>query len=303
MPDLFHYCFTGIKVNEFTDASTSQMLDPAHARLGATDLVAAFGLPDEMLGTIVQPGTVLGPLRASVARRPGWRRCRSIAPATHDTGRGRRRRAGRRATAGRTSARGTWSLMGVELAEPLINERRPGATTSPTKAASAARSASSRTSWACGWCRSAAAPGSAAARIRLRELAELAEAAKPFVAVVDPDDTPFLSPGDMPRRSATSAAEPASERPTARATVRLCLESLALTYRRTLDRLEECTGRRIRHDPHRRRRRQNALLYQMTADASGRRSSPARSRRPPPATSPCRRWRPAFWEASPTLAT
>ena len=45
MPDLFHYFFTGIKVNEFTDASTSQMLDP-RTRTWAYDLVQAFGLPD-----------------------------------------------------------------------------------------------------------------------------------------------------------------------------------------------------------------------------------------------------------------
>src|SRR6185312_17103224 len=62
MPDLFHYFFTGIKVNEYTDASTSQMLDP-HTRTWASELVQAFGLPAHILGTLVQPGTVLGLLR------------------------------------------------------------------------------------------------------------------------------------------------------------------------------------------------------------------------------------------------
>src|SRR6266850_8558134 len=62
MPDLFHYFLTGIKVNEYTNASTSQMLDPA-TRSWAYGLVEKFGLPPRILGTIVQPGTVLGPLR------------------------------------------------------------------------------------------------------------------------------------------------------------------------------------------------------------------------------------------------
>src|SRR5437868_9276960 len=66
IPDLFHYFFTGIKANEFTDASTSQMLDPT-TRGWAYGLVQAFGLPTSVLGTLVQPGTVLGPLRTSVA--------------------------------------------------------------------------------------------------------------------------------------------------------------------------------------------------------------------------------------------
>src|SRR5438046_3865220 len=70
MPDLFHYLLTGIKVNEFTDASTSQMLDPfSHG--WAYDLIQKFGLPTKMLGTIVPPGTVLGPLRTSVATETG----------------------------------------------------------------------------------------------------------------------------------------------------------------------------------------------------------------------------------------
>src|SRR5437868_8800953 len=66
MPDLFNYFLTGIKLNEFTDASTSQMLDPT-TRGWAYGLVQAFGLPTSVLGTLVQPGTVLGPLRTSVA--------------------------------------------------------------------------------------------------------------------------------------------------------------------------------------------------------------------------------------------
>src|SRR5262249_5781989 len=62
MPDLFHYWFTGVKVNEASDASTSQMIDPV-AKNWAFDLVREFGLPANILGTLVPPGTVLGPLR------------------------------------------------------------------------------------------------------------------------------------------------------------------------------------------------------------------------------------------------
>ena len=70
MPDLFHYFFTGIKVNEFTDASTSQMLDP-RTRGWAYELLRALGLPSHFLGTLIQPGTVLGPLRTSIASSIG----------------------------------------------------------------------------------------------------------------------------------------------------------------------------------------------------------------------------------------
>ena len=70
IPDLFHYWMTGVKVNEYTDASTSQLID-AGTRSWARPLVRAFGIPEKILGTLVQPGTVLGPLRPSVhAVRP-----------------------------------------------------------------------------------------------------------------------------------------------------------------------------------------------------------------------------------------
>ncbi len=118
IPDLFHYWFTGIKVNEYTDASTSQMLDPT-TRTWARGLVARFGLPERMLGTLVKPGTVLGPLRGGLGGPTG---VPVIAPASHDTA---------AAVAGVPAqgdswayiSSGTWSLMGAEIAEPLTHDR------------------------------------------------------------------------------------------------------------------------------------------------------------------------------------
>src|SRR5262249_40227720 len=85
MPDLFHYFFTGVKVNEATNASTSQMIDP-HSGTWAHHLLSAFDLRARILGTLVPPGTVLGPLRSAVAADTGVNSIPVIAPATHDTG-------------------------------------------------------------------------------------------------------------------------------------------------------------------------------------------------------------------------
>jgi rhamnulokinase len=70
IPDLFHYWMTGNKVNEYTDASTSQMIHPA-SRTWARDLIRALGIPEKILGSLVQPGAVLGPLRPGVASQAG----------------------------------------------------------------------------------------------------------------------------------------------------------------------------------------------------------------------------------------
>jgi len=120
MPDLFHYWFTGLKVNEYTDASTSQMLDP-NSRQWAYSLIAAFGLPTKMLGTLVQPGAVLGPLRPALVQETGINAALVIVPASHDTASA--------VVAVPVSApswayisSGTWSLLGVELRQPLISE-------------------------------------------------------------------------------------------------------------------------------------------------------------------------------------
>ena len=139
MPDLFHYFFTGEKVNEYTDASTSQMLDPDHADLGGGPAAAQFGLPERIQGKIVQPGTVLGPLHPHGRGGNGPARGAVIAPATHDTA------AAVAAVPAQGDAwayisSGTWSLMGVEMARRASTTRR-WRPTSPTRAASAARCA------------------------------------------------------------------------------------------------------------------------------------------------------------------
>lgn len=154
--DLLHYWLTGIKVVEYTNASTTQMLDP-FARTWASDVVRKLGLPDRILGTVIQPGTVLGPLRPSVVRQTGLAPIPVVAPATHDTG----------AAVAAVPARGdswafissgTWSLMGTETREPITSEKASG-TTSRTKEASPARPGSSRTSWGCGSSRNAGVSG------------------------------------------------------------------------------------------------------------------------------------------------
>src|SRR5437773_3450283 len=63
MPDLFHWLLTGVKANEVKNASTTQFLNP-HTRTWASDLLGKFGLPSQILGNIVQPGTRLGKIQA-----------------------------------------------------------------------------------------------------------------------------------------------------------------------------------------------------------------------------------------------
>ncbi len=269
MPDLFHYFFTGIKVNEFTDASTSQMLDPT-TRGWAYGLVRSFGLPEKILGTIVQPGTALGPLRASVAAETGLNAAPVIAPASHDTA-----SAIAAVPASGDSwayiSSGTWSLMGVELPAPLVNEAALEANfTNEGGVAGTTRFLKNIMGlWLVQECRRAWER--AGTKYSYDELTKLAQEVPPFAYLVDPDDSSFILPANMPAALADYCrrrGKPAPERPGD--CVRCALESLALTYRWVLEKLEALTGRRrdVIHVVG--GGSQNALLCQFTADACNR---------------------------------
>jgi rhamnulokinase len=269
MPDLFHYFFTGIKVNEFTDASTSQMLDPT-TRGWAYGLVRSFGLPEKILGTLAQPGTVLGPLRPTVASETGLNPAPVIAPASHDTA-----SAIAAVPASGDSwayiSSGTWSLMGVELPAPLVNEAALEANfTNEGGVGGTTRFLKNIMGlWLVQECRRAW--DRAGTKYSYDELTRLAREAPPFAFLVDPDDASFILPASMPAALADYCrrrGQPAPERPGD--CVRCALESLALAYRWVLEKLEALTGRRREVIHVVGGGSQNALLCQFTADACNR---------------------------------
>jgi rhamnulokinase len=269
MPDLFHYFFTGIKVNEFTNTTTSQIFDPTGKRW-AYGLVKAFDLPGKILGTIVQPGTVLGPLRNSIAAETGIKPIPVIAPATHDTG------AAIAAVPAQGSSwayisSGTWSLMGAELPAPLINDKaREYNFTNEGGVGGTIRFLKNIMGlWLVQECRRSWERETKT--FSYDDLIRLADAAPPFVSLVNPDDAGFILPDHMPRALAdfcrkTNQPAPSEPGPV----VRCALESLALRYRWVLQRLEELLGRRLETIHVVGGGSQNTLLCQFTADACNR---------------------------------
>ncbi|HJT79114.1 MAG TPA: rhamnulokinase family protein [Gemmataceae bacterium] len=269
MPDLFHFFFTGVKVNELTDASTSQMYDP-RARGWAHTMVQAFDLPVHVLGSLVAPGTVLGPLRPAVATETGLAPVPVIAPASHDTGSAVAAVPASGASWAFISS-GTWSLMGAELPEPLINDKVQecnftneagvGGTTRFLKNVMGL--------WLVQECRRAWERAGRA--YSYDELARLAAEAPPFVSLVDPDNPAFILPANMPAALADFCRRTGQPVPTEPGSVVRCaLESLALRYRWVLARLEELLGRRLDVIHVVGGGCRNTLLCQLTADACDR---------------------------------
>jgi rhamnulokinase len=118
IPDLINYLLTGKTVTEYTNATTTQMID---AETGAWDyrLIERLGLPARLPAEIVPAGADLGPLKPELAEELNLKGVRVVAPATHDTG---------SAVAGAPLedgwayiSSGTWSLVGVELSRTIIS--------------------------------------------------------------------------------------------------------------------------------------------------------------------------------------
>jgi rhamnulokinase len=118
MPDLINHWLTGNAVTEYTNATTMQLVN-ATTRTWDEELMARFHFPRHLFTDIVEAGTTVGTLRPELAQTTGLPAVKVVAPATHDTG---------SAVAGTPLqndwayiSSGTWSLVGVELNDALIN--------------------------------------------------------------------------------------------------------------------------------------------------------------------------------------
>ena len=267
IPDLLNYLLSGKLVSEYTIATTTQMVD-ARTRTWAVDLLREMGLPAHLLQPIVEPGTVIGTMRrwapATCVGTP------IVAPACHDTGSA--------VAAVNASApiaflsSGTWSLLGTEVREPVINARALalnftneggvcGTTRLLKNIAGLWLLQACRRKWRSqGWDLSYETLTAAAADVP-----------SAFRSLIDPDDQRFVNPADMPSAITAYCGQTGQPHPDGPAAfARAILESLAFKYRAVLESLEELTGRRFEEIRIIGGGARNRVLSQWTADATGR---------------------------------
>jgi sugar (pentulose or hexulose) kinase len=265
IPDLLNYWLTGVKCNEMSIASTSQMYNPQTGDW-AWDLLDRLGIPRHLFGNIVQPGHVLGKLQDTVAEEVGAA-LTVVAPGTHDT-------------ASAVAAvpvevknfvyvsSGTWSLMGIESPGPVITDRsRELSFTNEGGVCDTVRVLKnicgmwlvqeSQRTWAAG-----------GESLDFPEMVELARAAEPFTAFIFPDHSDFATPGDMPARVQEFCRRTGQRVPQTKGQIlRICFESLAFRYRTIYGMLEELAGERLDVMHVVGGGSQNELLNQFTANA------------------------------------
>ncbi|MFD0714077.1 rhamnulokinase family protein [Paenibacillus sp. GCM10027626] len=244
IPDLLRYYLTGEMLNEFSNATTTQLYNPL---LGDWDdeLLSVIGVPRSLFGTIVQPGAQAGMLRPSLCEELGIDAIPVYAVAEHDTGSAVAAVPALDRSFAYLSC-GTWSLMGTEVDKPVINElasslnfTNEGGVDGTFRLLKNIMGLwllqESRREWE-----------RLGQSYTFPELVRMSGEAAPFAAVIDPDDPMFLHPGDMPGQIRLYCERTGQKAPAdAGAITRCILESLALKYRYVLELTEKLSGQQF----------------------------------------------------------
>jgi rhamnulokinase len=269
IPDLFHLWLSGNRTVEATIASTSQMVD-CHTGGWARGMLEELGLPTHLLGTISPPGTVIGNLRPKIAEETGLPgSLQVVAPAAHDTASAVAAVPAIEGTNWCYLSSGTWSLLGAELSAPCVTAAAQAASfTNELGICGTTRFLKNIPGlWLVQECRRDFARRGQ--EFDYATLTQQAGEAPALHTLVDPSHESFQAPGDMLRKIADFAG--ATGQPTPESTgqfVRCALESLALAYRDKLGTLESLVGQRFDTMHIVGGGGKNALLCQMTAEAT-----------------------------------
>ena len=269
MPDALAYMLTGEKVCEYTISSTSQILNPRTKDFDK-ELLEAAGVDASVFSKPVMPGTIVGTLTDALAQYSRLGKVNVVSVAGHDTA---------SAVAAVPAldenfaylSSGTWSLMGIESKEPIItpetyelNYTNEGGVEGTTRFLKNICGM-----WILEQCRKEWSLSGK--EYSYPEIVEMAMAAEPFKAFIQPDDPSFANPSSMLDAIDAFCERTGQEKPANDAQViRLIFESLALRYRQVLEDLDHIATHPIERLHIIGGGSKNRLLNQLTANAIGR---------------------------------
>jgi len=266
-PDTLNYLFTGIKKNEYTIASTSQLLKPGKAEY-ELKLVSKAGLNSELFEELVQPGSVLGNILPEIQEDTGSKEIPCVAVASHDTASAVVSVPAKGANWAYLSS-GTWSLLGIESQVPMVSEEtlamnftNEGGVDGTTRFLKNIMGM-----WLIQECKRI---WDEETPLEWQEIVEMSLKAEHFKCLIDPDDQRFLNPGNMPLAIENYCRETSQPVPENKGEVALCIyDSLVLKYKFTIEQIESLTEKKIEclhiigGGAH------NKMMNQLTADALG----------------------------------
>ena len=268
MPDLISYMLTGNAVCEYTIASTSQFMDPNMKKVDA-DLLKAAGIDASKFPDIVMPGTVIGNLRKDILDKPLNYDIPVIAVAGHDTASAVAAVPAKDTDFAYLSS-GTWSLMGIEVKNPIINEKSAELNfTNEGGIEGTTRFLKNITGmWILEQCRKEWEEEGK--NYSYPEIVEMINKAEPFKSMINTDDPVFANPESMIGSIRQYCEERNMEVPeTDQQIVRCIMDSLALRYRTVMDYLKEFSPNPIKRLHIIGGGAKNALLNQFTSNSTG----------------------------------
>lgn len=268
MPDLFNYFFTGKKVSEVSIASTTQIFDQNNKEW-AKEIIEKLDLKEDIFTNVVSSGTTLAPIKNDIAEELDIHKFNVVSIAGHDT---------QSAVVAVPTEEddfiflscGTWSLMGTELNNPIINEKSikynitneigyQGKTTFLKNIIGLWLIQESKRQWE-----------KEGKEYSFTELEKMASEEDSFKCFIDPDDEIFVHPGNIPKRIKNYCNEKFGIEPkTVGEIVRIINESLAFKYKNALEEIEDCTGKKYDIIYMIGGGVQSNMLCQMTANACG----------------------------------
>lgn len=270
MADLVGYHLCGQKFGEYTLASTSQLMDMKTGKW-SKELFDKLNLPMEVMPDVIKPATIVGKLTDQLCKELNSKPINVIAVGSHDTA------CAVASVPVKTDGKwaylssGTWSLMGIEVSNAIINDLTyKYAFTNEGGVNDTIRLLKNIMGlWLIQQCR--ATWKSQGLDISYSQMTEMSENAAPFFGVINPNDSRFLAPCDMPAKVNEYLKETGQKTTDNKGQIlRIIQESLAYCYRWVLDKLEEIGGEKIDTLHIVGGGIQNELLCQFTADAIGR---------------------------------
>ena len=268
MPDLLSYMLTGKMICEYTDASTSGLINP-RTRDFQKDLLERLGINPSILSDIIQPGTKVGVLKKEICEETGMDPVPVIAVAGHDTASAIAAVPASDENFAYLSS-GTWSLMGIESKTPLINEKSyeynltneggiEGTTRFLKNITGMWLLEQSRKTWE-----------REGRKYTYPEMMEMGRQALAFTSTIDPDDPRFAAPKDMDAEIKAALRESGQRVPENDGEMISCIyHSLTKKYKSVIAMLQDFASFRINKLHIIGGGSANQLLNQLTADTLG----------------------------------
>lgn len=268
LPDLLTYFLTGEKYAEYTMASTSMLLN-AQERAWDGEILSRLGLPQHIFPQILFPGKTSFAIRETVAASMGTSSLACIPVGTHDTASAVA--AAPLAEGEAFCSSGTWSLMGMEIPQPLLGEAAYHENVSNEGCVDGRIRLLKNIMgmWILQQCMEEWTQEGF--RLTWADVVSMAEQATPFYCLIDLEEPKFYSAGNMIEKIRDYCRRTNQPLPQDVGQIARCVyESIAMRYRMTLDSLELLTGRRISALRIVGGASQNALLNQFAANILGR---------------------------------